>query len=130
MQFILKEEIERIREGSINDAYVILNDALARVYNKAVEDSLRQNPKLTIQMLLNQQARQGFIDDFMKRNPEFKEYGEIVSVTINEIDEANPGKTYEYLFSMAEPLIKGRILNAKKAKTMDMTVPEKFMGTI
>lgn len=123
-QFITKEEVQRMRSGTIEEALIIVNEILSRVYNKAVEDALRQTPDLMLRLFVAQQAQSKLVSDFYEKNPGFKEHRDIVQSTVQQVEAKNPGKDYNFILGLSEPIIRNRITKLVTLNKLPLDKPE------
>jgi len=124
LQFITKEEMMEIQRGTVESAARIINEVLSRVYNKAVEDTIRQTPDLMLRLFVSQQAQQKQVKDFYDRNPNFKAHRDIVQSTVQQVEAANAGKDYNFILGLAEPIIRGRISKLAELKELPVDKPD------
>jgi hypothetical protein len=123
-QFMTKEEVLRMRSSTIEEAVYIVNEVLSRVYNKAVEDTLRQTPDLMLRLFVSQQAQNKLVTDFYESNPDFKGHRDIVQSIIQKVEASNPGKTFEFILSLSEPMIRDKISKLALLKELAYDKPE------
>jgi hypothetical protein len=126
MEFITKEEVLRMRRGTTKESLIIINEVFSRVYNKAVEDAIRQTPDLMLKLFVSQQAQQKLKLDFYEKNPEFKEHRDIVQALVQKVDGENPGKDYDFILGLAEPMIRSAIAKLKALKALPTDKPKNF----
>lgn len=128
MQFILESELlemeKATRLGDVKKVAAILNEVFTRCYNKAIEDSIKVTPKLTMALLMSEQGRNKIKDDFNKKNPDFMNHRDIVLETIQEVESQNPQKDYEFILALAEPMIRKRIDLKESLNKVHMDKPD------
>jgi len=116
----LKDTLEFVTEDEWNKIQVaegrqIVNEILSRLYFKAIESTLRSLPEL-ISRLTEQAATLNTLTvKFFETNPEFKNYKELVSATVSEVEEQNPGLSYSDILAKSAISIKTKIEVIKSA---------------
>ena len=122
MKFITREELDRI--SSTTNGEDLLNEILTRVYNAAVEGTLRKLPEIVDKMVVNATASQAMQKDFFTRNKDFMEHRNIVAETIQNVESLNPNMDYSDILKTAEPVIKEKILALKGIEKLPLDMPE------
>jgi hypothetical protein len=119
-----KEEVARMQSSNLEEAVVIINEILSRVYNRAVEDALRQTPDLMLRLFVSMQAQQETKKDFYDRNPDFKNYLDIVQSVVQKVEAKNPDKSYEFILGLSEPMIRQQIVMMADLKKLPLDKPK------
>lgn len=107
--FLSDSEFKEIMSGNKQ----VLDEVLARIYNKAVEDALCRIPSVVVSYTQKNAAIKMALGEMYKDNPDFKGHEGMVQQVVKEIEGKTPEKTYEELFAMAIPIIKERIVEYK-----------------
>jgi hypothetical protein len=123
MEFITKEEARTLAEGSADKQHEVLNELCARVYSRAVEDTIRKIPSVMSRLLVSIPAQKLLVEDFYKRNPDFIDHKDVVTKVIERIESDNPGKDYSALLVEAEQEIRKHITACSATKSLPMDKP-------
>jgi len=116
----LKDTLEFVTEDEWNKIQVaegrqIVNEILSRLYFKAIESTLRSLPELISRLTEQTATLNALTVKFFETNPEFKNYKELVSATVSEIEEQNPGLSYSDILAKSAISIKAKIDVIKSA---------------
>lgn len=121
MIFVTKEEWKKITESEDEGP---INEGLSRLYNKAVEDTIRRLPEVISRMLANTAAIQSMTKEFFAKNKDFEAHKPTVAAVVQEVESANPGLSYDKILEKAEPLIRAKINAVVTTKDFPMWKPE------
>lgn len=116
MEIITKDEVSKLLSGNLDDAHAVLNEALSRVLNKAVEDAMRYTPELTAKLIKTVSANTRMAEEFLNRNPAFKGHLDVVRAVVSKIEKQNPNLTYQEILEKAEPEIYRNINSMSQLK--------------
>lgn len=120
-KYITPEEMRVVREGTIEDAVNVISEVCSRIHNMAVEDAINKAPDVMLQLFMTQQAQEKLKAAFYERNPDFRNYMDIVRATVFDVEQSNPDKTYDYILTLSEPLIRGRISRLKEIRAISIS---------
>lgn len=121
MIFVTREEWQQVRESESERP---INEVLSRLYNKAVEDTLRKLPEVISRMLANTAAIQSMTKAFFEKNKDFEAHKPTVAAVVQEVESANPGLNYDKILELAEPVIREKINAVTGIKDFPLWKPE------
>ena len=107
MNFISKTEWDELQLQHGNED--LLNEILSRVYNKAIEDTLRKIPDVISRLLKSTIATQKMSTEFYARNKSFAEHQDIVASVIQDVESRNPNAGYKDILMDSESIIRDKI---------------------
>jgi len=112
LEFVTEDEWKKVQAA---DGRQIVNEILSRLYFKAIESTLRSLPELISRLTEQTATLNALTVKFFEANPEFKNYKELVSATVSEIEEQNPGLSYSDILAKSAISIKTKIEVIKSA---------------
>jgi len=112
LEFVTEDEWKKVQAA---EGRQIVNEILSRLYFKAIESTLRSLPELISRLTEQTATLNALTVKFFETNPEFKNYKELVSATVSEIEEQNPGLSYSDILAKSAISIKTKIEIIKSA---------------
>lgn len=109
MEFISKDEFIQIQSSPDDKARDVTNEVLERLFNKAVETTLRSLPELISRLIEQQGTLHKITKDFFESNPNFTKYKNLVETTVAEVEAKNPEKDYASILDTAKVKIQNKI---------------------
>lgn len=100
-----KERLDKILAGDVD----VLNELLSEVASKTVEATLRSIPVMLGKLVEVSTVTTELVSKVYNDNPDFKQYKELVVITIQEVESDNPGLGYQEVVDKAVPIIKSKI---------------------
>lgn len=113
IEFITVEEYEDLNGSSYHIYVDKLNEILNRVYDKAVEDTLRSIPQVVGSLSKHAVKLNELSKDFYKTNPDLTDHKELVGKTISKIESENPGLAYEEVLKKVLPEVRNSVSKLK-----------------
>ncbi len=121
MKFISKEECEILGLGEKEE---LLNEILSRVYNGAIEGSIKKLPEVISRLMVSTAATQKMTKQFFADNEEFEDHKEIVAAVVQDIDSLHPDWNYGDIMEEAKPIIKEKIAAIKNKSDLQLGLPD------
>ncbi len=110
--------MKKIKEGTVTEDDLM--DFGVGVCKAAVEESLKTVPNVVNHVTKQMFFLRQLANDFYKKHPDLREYRQLVTDTIEQIEGENPGMTYEKIAELAAQRVHERLAAnpglAEKAK--------------
>jgi hypothetical protein len=117
--YCTQEQLDLIKEGSLET----FNKVLEEMALKTVETTLRSIPVMIGKLLQVSAATQELVKAVYDSNPEFKNYKELVAITIQEVEGANAGLNFQQVVEKAVPIIKVKIAEYDRLVNTTVATP-------
>lgn len=128
--FITREELERVKIGTVDEGLELLNTVLVRVHNAAVEEAMRCLPALISSLVRQSQVMDKMAAQFYEDNKDLSEHKQLVYEVTQTLDAANPGLSYDDLMAKVATEVRLRLQTLKPSKPVNLNSLDDSCGVL
>lgn len=121
----MHELVEKINTGKVTEKD--LEKFQGKICQKAVQEALKALPQVTDFLVKQSHLLHKLSKQFYEKNPDLAENRDLVVSTIEEVESANPGLSYEKVLEKVTPLVKEKMKHIPRlAGTPGKPVPKEI----